>query len=70
MEILIKGEKPAGDSKFNLTDEMLDNDNFIEFYDEEKSELVATFSIDDLYHAVKTFHDKRDQRIKRDKLLP
>ena len=54
-----------------LSDEDLDNDNFVDLYikKDDNKEIEVTVSVDELLCAVRAFNQQRFLRLKRDKLL-
>ena len=64
MKIEIKVDGFEKEEIMTLTDEMLDNDNFVDMIIDGREYNV---SIDDLYSAIKTFRNIRALRIEREK---
>jgi hypothetical protein len=60
-----------GKEKLTLTDEDLDNDNFIDLRikDEDGDEIETIVNIEDLYAGVKAFYEMRTRRQVQDNLL-
>ena len=64
MKIEIKVEGFREEEIMTLTDEMLDNDNFVDIIIDNREYNIP---IDDLYSAIKTFKNIRALRIEREK---
>ena len=67
----MKIEIKCDDEILVLSDEDLDNDNFVDLYikKDDNKEIEVTVSVDELSCAVRAFNKQRFLRLKRDKLL-
>jgi len=65
MKIQIKVETDTGECTLNISDESLINDNYIDMWFSNSQE--GTINIDELYSAIKSFKNKRTERLKKER---